>query len=100
MLIDAVAPTGRCDVTGAIAYIWPSQAFLTVMGVPVDHPAGVAGWMQEGSHNDGDSQFGLLNWLAATIAEHFDRRPPVSCGVCLRTSTPVISPPTRCLAYS
>ena len=76
VLIDAVAPTGRCDVTGAIAYIWPSQAFLTVMGVPVDHPAGVAGWMQEGSHNDGDSQFGLLNWLAATIAEHFDRRPP------------------------
>jgi cytochrome P450 len=35
--IDAVAPLGRCDVVADLSYKFPTQAILTLFGLPVEH---------------------------------------------------------------
>lgn len=35
--IDAFAPTGRCDVVEDLSYKFPTQAILTLFGLPLEH---------------------------------------------------------------
>ena len=43
--IDAFAPLGRCDVVADLSYKFPTQAILTLFGLPLEHLPKFLGWV-------------------------------------------------------
>ena len=44
-LIEPLAPKGRCDFVEEFALLYPTEAFLTVIGVPVSYTEQFAQWV-------------------------------------------------------
>jgi cytochrome P450 len=50
-LVVAFAGKGECDVVRDIARLYPTQVFLTVFGLPLDHRDELVGWVETMNEN-------------------------------------------------
>jgi cytochrome P450 len=78
--IDAFAPLGRCDVVADLSYKFPTQAILTLFGLPLEHLPTFLGWVtgivkgadiaslgQETSQSVIDCSMALFGFLAEQL---------------------------------
>ena len=50
-LVTAFAPRGECDVVRDVARLYPTQVFLTVMGLPLEHRDEMIEWVETMNEN-------------------------------------------------
>jgi cytochrome P450 len=70
--VEAIAPTGECDFVADFALRYPTEVFLSIIGLPVSDAVTFLPWVEDFFIGYGNGDIGLIERSTVSIQGYFD----------------------------